>query len=88
MVPVDLQLCRETMRIALDMRPQDEQDACALPPETFLPLEWAACGDADYVAGTIFTMGLRIVLETDIETVWQTVEGIGGENGYYGNRLL
>ena len=88
MVPMDLQLCRETMRTALDVRPQAEKDACALPPETFLPPEWAACGDADYAGGTIFTMGLRIVLETDIETVWQTVEGIGGENGYYGNRLL
>jgi uncharacterized protein YbjT (DUF2867 family) len=88
MVPLDLQLCRETMRIALDMRPQAEQDACTLRPETVVPPEWSACGDADYAGGTIFTMAFRIVLEADIETVWQTVEAIGGENGYYGNRLL
>ena len=33
-------------------------------------------------------MGFRILLAADIDTVWQTVEAIGGEQGYYGNRLL
>lgn len=88
LVPLYLQLCRESMRIALDRQPQAEQDACTLPPETLLPPEWAACGDADYAGGTVFTMGLRIVLEADIETVWQAVEAIGGTHGYYGNRIL
>jgi uncharacterized protein YbjT (DUF2867 family) len=59
MVPLDLQDCRETMRIALDRTPQTEQDACDLPSDTRRPPEWAACGDADYAGGTTLTMGFR-----------------------------
>ena len=88
LIPIDLQSSRETMRIAMDRQPQAEQDACEVPMETVLPPEWTACGDADYSGGTTLTMGFRIVLATDIETVWRVVEAIGGEEGYYGNRLL
>ena len=88
LVPLTLQPAEETIRIALDRQAQAEQDACELPIDTLLPPEWTACGDADYAGGTTLTMGFRIVLETDIEIVWQTVEAIGGEQGYYGNRLL
>ncbi|MEE4114041.1 MAG: SDR family oxidoreductase [Desulfobacteraceae bacterium] len=87
-VPLPLQPAEETIRTALDRQPQAEQDACDLPPDTLLPPEWTACGDADYAGGSTLTMGFRIVLEADIDTVWQTVEAIGGEQGYYGNRLL
>jgi uncharacterized protein YbjT (DUF2867 family) len=87
-VPLALQSSRETMRIALDRQPQVEEDVCDLPIDTLLPPEWTACGDADYAGGTTLTMAFRIVLKTDIETVWQTVEAIGGKQGYYGNRLL
>jgi uncharacterized protein YbjT (DUF2867 family)/uncharacterized protein YndB with AHSA1/START domain len=87
-VPIQLQDCRETMRIALNREPQAGQDACDLPPDTLLPPEWAACGDADYAGGTTQTMGFRVVLAAEIETVWQVVEAIGGKNGYYGNRWL
>jgi uncharacterized protein YbjT (DUF2867 family) len=88
LVPLDLQDCRQTMRVALDRQPQAEQDACTLPPETLLPPEWKACGDASYAGGSTLTMGFRIVVGTDIESVWRVVEGIGGEKGYFGNRLL
>lgn len=88
LIPIDLQGCRETMRIALDRGPQAEQDACDLPPETLLPPEWTACGDADYAGGTTLSMGFRIVLAADIESVWKVVEAIGGEQGYYGDRWL
>ena len=87
-VPLTLQPAEETIRIALDRQPQAEQDACDLPIDTLLPPEWTACGDADYAGGTTLTMGFRIVLAADIDTVWRTVEAIGGEQGYYGNRLL
>jgi uncharacterized protein YbjT (DUF2867 family) len=88
MVPLDLQDCRQTMRIALNRQPQAEQDACDLPAETILPPEWTACGDADYAGGTTLTMGFRMVIAADIDSVWRVVEAIGGEQGYYGNRLL
>jgi len=87
-VPLTLQPATETIRIALDRQPQAEQDACDLPIDTLLPPEWTSCGDADYAGGTTLTMGFRIVLAADIDTVWRTVEAIGGEQGYYGNRLL
>ncbi|BBO70379.1 NAD(P)-dependent oxidoreductase [Desulfosarcina alkanivorans] len=86
--PVDLQDCRETMRIALNREPQAGQDACDLPPDTLPPPEWEACGDADYAGGTTLTMGFRIALTAEIEAVWQVVEAIGGKKGYYGNRWL
>ena len=87
-VPRTLQTSRQTMRIALDREPQAQQDACDLPPEMVLPPEWSACGDAGYSGGTTLTMGFRIVLAADIESVWQVVESVGGDRGYYGNRLL
>jgi uncharacterized protein YbjT (DUF2867 family) len=87
-VPLDLQDCRETMRIALGRPPQAEQDACTLPPGTHQPPEWTACGDADYAGGTTLTMGFRVVLGADIETVWRVVAAIGGKDGYYGNRWM
>ena len=87
-IPLPLQSSRETMRIALDRRPQAEQDACDLPIDKLLPPEWTACGDADYAGGATLTMAFRIVLKADIERVWQTVEAIGGKQGYFGNRLL
>ena len=83
-----LQTSRQTMQIALDREPQAQQDACDLPPEAVLPPEWSACGDAGYSGGTTLTMGLRIVLAADIESVWSVVEGIGGDQGYFGNHLL
>ena len=87
-IPLALQRAEATMRLALDRQPQAEQDACDLSPGTLLPPEWIACGDADYAGGTTLTMGFRIRLAADIETVWRTVESIGGVHGYYANRLL
>jgi uncharacterized protein YbjT (DUF2867 family) len=88
MIRLTLQPAEQTIRIALDRQAQAEQDACNLPIDTLLPPEWTACGDADYAGGTTLSMGFRIVLEADIDVVWQTVEAIGGDHGYYGNRLL
>jgi uncharacterized protein YbjT (DUF2867 family) len=88
LVPRDLQNSRDTIRIALNRGPQAQQDACELPPETLLPPEWAACGDADYAGGTTLNMGFRLVMDADIESVWRTVETIGGENGYFAQRWL
>ena len=39
-------------------------------------------------AGTKLTLAFRIVLAAGIESVWEVVEAIGGDRGYYGNRLL
>jgi len=87
-LPRELQSARDTMRVALDREPQAEQDACDLPPETLLPPEWSACGDADYTGGTQMTLAFRIILAAGIESVWEVVEAIGGDRGYYGNHLL
>jgi hypothetical protein len=42
----------------------------------------------DYAGGTTLTMGFRVVLGADIETVWRVVAAIGGKDGYYGNRWM
>ena len=63
-------------------------NASSLPSDTLLPPEWTACGDADYAGGSVLGMAYRIVLTADVETVWQVVEAVGGDRGYYGNRLL
>ena len=62
----------EALGVALDREPQAELDACDLPPETLLPPEWSACGDADYTGGTQFSLGFRILLAADIESVTAT----------------
>jgi uncharacterized protein YbjT (DUF2867 family) len=83
MVPVDLIHIRRTIRTALDRIRQETVDTCWFDGGGALPPEWATCGDADYAGGTILSDAYRIVLETTADSVWETLQRIGGRNGWY-----
>lgn len=83
MVPVDLIDSRQTIRTALDRIRQESVDTCWFDGGGALPPEWAICGDADYTGGTILSDACRIVLEAAADSVWKTLQQIGGNNGWY-----
>jgi uncharacterized protein YbjT (DUF2867 family) len=83
MVPVDLIGSRQTIRTALDRIRQETVDTCWFDGGGALPPEWATCGDADYAGGTILSDAYRIVLEATADSVWETLQQIGGRNGWY-----
>ena len=83
MVPVTLAGSRETIRMALERLRQEQVDTCWFDGGGVLPPEWTTCGDAAYAGGTVMRGGHRIVLEASAEDVWQTVQRIGGRNGWY-----
>jgi uncharacterized protein YbjT (DUF2867 family) len=83
MVPVDLTDSRQTIRTALDRIRQEAVDTCWFDGGGALPPEWATCGDADYTGGTILSDAYRIVLEAASDSVWATLQQIGGQNGWY-----
>lgn len=83
LVPVDLMDTRQTIRKALDRIRQEQVDTCWFDGGGSLPPEWTTCGDADYAGGTVLGGAHRIVLAGDAETVWSTVQAIGGKNGWY-----
>ena len=83
MVPVDLIDTRLAIRTALDRIRQAKVDTCWFDGGGALPPEWATCGDADYTGGTILSDAYRIVLEAAADSVWDTLQQIGGRNGWY-----
>jgi uncharacterized protein YbjT (DUF2867 family) len=83
LVPVRLISCEQAIRTALERVRQEQVDTCCFDGGGRLPPEWVTCGDADYAGGTVMRRGYRIVLEGDLWRVWQTVEAIGGRNGWY-----
>jgi uncharacterized protein YbjT (DUF2867 family) len=83
MVPVTLAGSRDTIRLALERLRQEQVDTCWFDGGGALPPEWTTCGDAAYAGGTVMRGGHRIVLEASAEDVWQTVQQIGGRNGWY-----
>jgi len=83
MVPVQLAGSREAIRRALERLRQEEVDTCWFDGGGVLPPEWTTCGDADYAGGTVMRGGHRIVLQSSAEEVWQTIQRIGGRNGWY-----
>ncbi len=83
MVPVDLVSCRQAIRRALDRIRQETVDTCWFDGGGSLPPEWVTCGDAAYAGGTILCDAYRIVLEATADSVWNTLQRIGGRNGWY-----
>jgi hypothetical protein len=83
MIPVELISSRQTIRTALDRIRQETVDTCWFDGGGALPPEWATCGDADYAGGTILSDAYRIVLEAAADSVWETLQQIGGRNGWY-----
>ncbi|MGD9187090.1 MAG: SDR family oxidoreductase [Desulfobacteraceae bacterium] len=83
MVPVGLIDSRQTIRTALDRIRQETVDTCWFDGGGSQPPEWATCGDADYAGGTILSEAHRIVLEATADSIWETLQQIGGRNGWY-----
>jgi uncharacterized protein YbjT (DUF2867 family) len=88
LVPVRLIDCREAIRTALERIQQEQVDTCCFDAGGRLPPEWVTCGDPDYAGGTILRRGYRIEFKGDPLRMWQTVEAIGGRNGWYFAQVL
>ena len=83
LVPIRLTDTRQAIGRALDRVRQAQVETCWFDGGGSLPPEWTTCGDADYAGGTVLGGAHRIVVEGEAETVWRTVEAIGGDNGWY-----
>ncbi len=83
MVPVERIDTRTTIRKALERVRQEKVDTCWFDGGGALPPEWTTCGDADYAGGTVLSSAHRATLEATPAQVWETIQGIGGHNGWY-----
>lgn len=83
LVPVTLMDSRQTIARALERIRQEQVDTCWFDGGGSLPPEWVTCGDADYAGGTVLGGAHRIVLNGGADSVWKTVQRIGGQNGWY-----
>jgi uncharacterized protein YbjT (DUF2867 family) len=87
-IPQELLDCRTTIRLALQRVAQQRVETCWSDAGELTPPEWAACGDADYTGGTVFSLSYRIRLQATPAEVWQPLIRIGGRTGwYYGGSL-
>ena len=82
-IPVPLQTCRETFLAARRELKDRLVPTCWADAGLVPPPEWLVCGDVPYAGGTVYEMGFEAVLDAPPEAVWQAVESIGGERGWY-----
>ncbi len=88
LVPQELLSCREAIRRALEKTEHQKVETCLFDVGSACMPEWAGDTDPDYAGGTRFEMGYRARLQGDPKKVWETVERIGGKQGwYYGDPL-
>lgn len=88
LVPQELLSCREAIRRALDKTEQQKVESCLFDVGSACMPEWAGANDPGYAGGTRYEMGYKARLQGDPAKVWQVVERIGGEQGwYYGDPL-
>lgn len=88
LVPQELLSCREAIRRALEKTEQQAVETCLFDVGSACMPEWASADDPNYAGGTRFEMGYRARLQGDQDKVWDVVERIGGERGwYYGDPL-
>jgi len=99
MVPQTLLGCREAIATALSETRAggaatccfDAGNPCA-PPElgqaASCPAEWTRAGDAGFAGGTVFRADYAATLDADPARVWDTVQRIGGDTGWYAGDLL
>lgn len=82
-IPIPLLSVREAVSRALARTRRHEVETCWTDAgEVHLP-EWIACGDAPYAGGTVLECNWRVGLACEPQTVWRTLQSIGGENGWY-----
>jgi uncharacterized protein YbjT (DUF2867 family) len=88
LVPQELLSCREAIRRALEKTEQQAVETCLFDVGSACMPEWASADDPHYAGGTRFEMGYKARLQGDPDKVWEVVERIGGERGwYYGDPL-
>ncbi len=88
LVPQELLSCREAIRRALEKTEHQKVETCLFDVGSTCMPEWASANDPDYAGGTRFEMGYKARLQGDPKKVWEKVERIGGEQGwYYGDPL-
>jgi len=88
LVPQDLLSCREAIRRALEKTEHQKVETCLFDVGSACMPEWAGANDPGYAGGTRFDMGYKARLQGDPKRVWEVVQRIGGEQGwYYGDPL-
>lgn len=83
LVPQELLSCREAIRRALEKTEQQAVETCLFDVGSACMPEWASVDDPMYAGGTRFEMGYKARLQGDPDKVWEQVERIGGERGWY-----
>lgn len=87
-VPQELLSCREAIRRALEKTEQQTVETCLFDVGSACMPEWASADDPTYAGGTRFEMGYSARLQGNPSRVWEVVQRIGGEQGwYYGDPL-
>ena len=87
-VPQKLLSSRETIRLALGRIQKQCVDSCWTDAGSVAIPEWLHYGDAPYAGGTIMQTGYRIILDAVPEEVWDPIENIGGQTGWYAADFL
>ncbi|MBC16177.1 MAG: NAD(P)-dependent oxidoreductase [Desulfovibrio sp.] len=88
LVPQELLSCREAIRRALEKTDQQMVETCLFDVGSACMPEWAGSTDPAYAGGSRFEMGYTARLQGDPQKVWDTVQRIGGQQGwYYGDPL-
>ncbi|RPI78827.1 MAG: SDR family oxidoreductase [Desulfobacteraceae bacterium] len=87
-IPQKLLNCQETIGLALGRIQKQCVDTCWTDAGSITAPEWLHYGDAPYAGGTIMQTGYRIILDAAPEQVWDPIENIGGQTGWYAADFL
>lgn len=87
-IPQDLISCKEAIRRALERIQQEQVDTCWADAGEITYPEWTHLGDSPYSGGTILKCGYRATIKGTSADLWEAVEQLGGQTGYYGADLL
>lgn len=99
LVPQDLLGCQEAIAAALSETRQGGAASCCFDAGTpcaprelaqaaSCPAEWTRAGDASFAGGTVFQADYAATLDAAPARVWETVQRIGGDTGWYAGNLL
>ncbi|MBW1780415.1 MAG: SDR family oxidoreductase [Deltaproteobacteria bacterium] len=83
LIPQELISCRQAIRFALQRVRQHCVETCWSDAGAIKIPEWSQCGDATYAGGTIYECGYRAVIEASAQEVWNRIQTIGGQTGWY-----
>ncbi|MDO9632772.1 MAG: SDR family oxidoreductase [Humidesulfovibrio sp.] len=99
LVPQKLLGCEEAIAAALSETREGGAATCCFDAGTpcaptelgqaaSCPAEWTRAGDASFAGGTVFRADYAATLEADPARVWDAVQRIGGDTGWYAGNLL